>query len=131
MQNLDVLTGEDKLQKGVYEKENIEVILGSVVESLLGDTELTGIRIKNDAESQELMLDGIFVAIGLIPQNDALSGVVTLNDYGYVDADENCRTNVEGIFVAGDCRSKRIRQVATACADGAVAALAACDFISE
>ena len=131
VQNLDVLTGEDKLQKGVYEKENIEVILGSVVESLLGDTELTGIRIKNTTESRELTLDGIFVAIGLIPQNDALSGVVTLNDYGYVEADENCRTNVDGIFVAGDCRSKRIRQVATACADGAVAALAACDFLSE
>ena len=71
----------------------------------------------------------MFVAIGLIPQNEPFKNHVTLNDWGYVEAGENCKTNCEGIFVAGDCRSKRIRQVATAAADGAVAALAACDYI--
>ena len=76
-----------------------------------------------------LDIDGMFTAIGLIPQNEIFSSVVDLNDYGYVDSDESCLTSGNGIFVAGDCRSKRIRQVATAVADGAVAALAACDYI--
>ena len=71
----------------------------------------------------------MFVAIGLLPQNEIFADTVTLDNGGYVDSDENCLTNVEGIFVAGDCRKKRIRQVATAAADGAVAALAACNYI--
>ena len=76
-----------------------------------------------------LEIDGMFVAIGLIPQNEAFSDVIALNDYGYVDSDENCLTNAKGIFVAGDCRCKKVRQVATAAADGAIAALAACNYI--
>ena len=73
----------------------------------------------------------LFVAIGLIPQNEIVEELVTLNPRGYVDAGENCLTNKAGIFVAGDCRSKKIRQVATACADGAVAAIAACDYVDS
>ena len=65
------------------------------------------------------------------PQNEIVADLITLNPWGYVDAGENCLTNKKGIFVAGDCRSKRIRQVATACADGAVAALAACDYVDS
>ena len=72
-----------------------------------------------------------FVAIGLIPQNEIVANLVKLNDYGYVDADESCVTDAKGIFVAGDCRSKKIRQVATAASDGAIAALAACDYIEN
>jgi thioredoxin reductase (NADPH) len=129
IQNLDFLTGEDKLQKALAEKSNVEIITGTVVEKLLGDSELAGIVVKNSEKSYEISLDGMFVAIGLIPQNEAFSKVVKLDEYGYVDSDEDCLTNAEGIFVAGDCRKKKIRQVATAASDGAIAALAACSYI--
>jgi len=132
VQNLDFLTGEQKLQEKLNNKENVEIILGHTVKGIIGDTTLTGITIadSNDNEKQ-LDIDGMFVAIGLIPQNEAFEGVINLDERGYVTSDENCLTNADGIFVAGDCRSKKIRQVATAAADGAVAALAACDYIDK
>ena len=131
VQNLDRLTGEKKLSELLYEKENVEIILSSVVESIMGEDALNGIVIKNGEQRRTLIIDGMFVAIGLIPQNGIVSNIVELNSWGYVDAGESCTTNRKGIFAAGDCRSKRIRQVATACADGAVAALAACDYIDS
>ena len=133
VQNLDFFTGEQKLVEQLTKKENVETILGTVVEKINGETELESIVVKNEksGELTELKIDGMFVAIGLIPQNDCVADLVKLNDYGYVDADENCVTNIKGIFVAGDCRSKRIRQVATAAGDGAVAALAACDYVDS
>jgi thioredoxin reductase (NADPH) len=131
VQNLDRLTGEKKLSELLYQKENVEVILSSVVESIMGDDVLNGIVIKNGENRRTLIIDGMFVAIGLIPQNEIVSDVIALNSWGYVDAGESCVTSCAGIFAAGDCRSKRIRQVATACADGAVAALAACDYIDS
>ena len=130
VQNLDYLTGEEKLAVQLKARDNVEIILGSVVEEIVGDTVLEGIKIKDtEGETRLLTVDGMFVAIGLIPQNEPFAELITLNNWGYVDADETCKTNAEGIFVAGDCRSKRIRQVATAAADGAIAALAACDFV--
>ena len=78
---------------------------------------------------EELSFDGMFVAIGQAPENEDFRSVTALDDYGYIVADENCLTDTEGVFVAGDCRTKRIRQVTTAAADGAVAALAACRYI--
>ena len=131
VQNLDRLTGEQKLADILYAKNNVEVILGSTVESLMGEGALNGITIKSGEERRTLLIDGMFVAIGLIPQNEIVEELITLNPWGYVDATESCITSKKGIFVAGDCRSKRIRQVATACADGAVAALAACDYVDS
>lgn len=132
VQNLDYLTGEKKLAEQLENKENVEIITGVVVKSLVADSDIKGIVIEKQATGEEMTIDidGMFTAIGLIPQNEIFSSVVDLNDYGYVDSDESCLTSGNGIFVAGDCRSKRIRQVATAAADGAVAALAACDYIS-
>ena len=130
VQNLDRLTGEGKLADKLYEKANVEIITGSLITELLGKDELTGVVIKNESgETRTLSVDGLFVAIGLIPQNDSFANVLKLNAYGYADVDETCKSDTKGIFVAGDCRSKKIRQVATACADGAIAALAACDYI--
>ena len=130
VQNLDFLTGEGKLAEQVMEKENIEVILGTVISELKGDGELNGVVLTGkNGETRTLSVDGLFVAIGLVPQNDNFKNVLKLDSYGYADTDESCKTETKGIFVAGDCRKKRIRQVATACADGAVAALAACDYI--
>ena len=132
VQNLDRLTGEEKLQQQLKSKDNVEIILGTVVEELLGDTELTGIKVKsNDGQTDTLTIDGMFVAIGLIPQNEPFAEHIALNQWGYADSAEDCKTTTNGIFVAGDCRSKRIRQVATAAADGAIAALAACDYIDS
>ena len=132
VQNLDRLTGEEKLQQQLKAKENVEIILGTVVSELVGETELVGIKVKDAAGAETTIdLDGMFVAIGLIPQNEPFSEHVALNAWGYADSGEDCKTSTEGIFVAGDCRSKRIRQVATAAADGAIAALAACDYIDS
>lgn len=132
IQNLDYFTGESKLSEQLYEKANVEVVLGTVVEELLGDSELKGIKLKNNnGEVSELAIDGMFVAIGLIPQNEPFAELVSLNNWGYVDSGEDCCTNTKGFFVAGDCRSKKIRQVATAAADGAIAALAACDYVDQ
>ncbi len=132
IQNLDFLTGEKKLIDQVNEKENISVTLGTVVHSLIGEGELSAISLKdNSGNIYELKIDGMFVAIGLVPQNGFVSDIVSLDERGYVLSDENSLTDKKGIFVAGDCRTKKIRQVATACADGAVAALAACDYIDN
>ncbi len=130
VQNLDFLTGEQKLQEKLNAKDNVEIILGHTVKAVLGDTQLKGITIADTNDNQtNLDIDGMFVAIGLIPQNEMAEGIIKLDNYGYVVSDENCKTDKGGIFVAGDCRTKRIRQVATAAADGAVAALAACDYV--
>ncbi|CDA91766.1 thioredoxin reductase [Ruminococcus sp. CAG:563] len=132
VQNLDFLTGEKKLADQLYKLDNVEVITGVTVESFAGESELEGIIIKNSAgESKELSIDGLFIAIGLIPQNEAFSNVVELDGRGYAVIDESCESATNGIFVAGDCRTKKIRQVTTAAADGAIAALAACDYIDS
>ena len=130
VQNLSKLTGEGKLQEKLFEKKNVEIITSTVITELLGNEELCGVNLKSEnGDTRTLKIDGLFVAIGLIPQNEPFANVLKLNSYGYADSDESCTTDTKGIFVAGDCRSKRIRQVATACADGATAALNACDYI--
>ncbi len=128
-QNLDYFTGEPKLIEEIKEIPNITTVMGAKVIEILGDKEFEGIKVQKDDSVVIVKLDGMFTAIGLIPQNEIFSGVVKLNSYGYVDASEDCLTSVPGIFVAGDCRSKKIRQVATATSDGAIAALAACDYL--
>lgn len=135
VQNLDFFTGEDRLVNDIKNRSNVDTILGTVVDGIIGDDKFKGITIKNVAtgEVKELLLDGIFVAIGQEPENKPFENIVSLNDYGYINAGENCLPDgsAEGIFVAGDCRSKSVRQVATAIADGAVAAIAACRFIDR
>lgn len=131
VQNLAFLTGEQALQDQLAARDNVTVLTERVVDSLIGEDELTGIRIRQTETGvvEELALDGLFVAIGLVPQNAAFSDTVLLDAGGYVEADESCLTAAPGVFVAGDCRRKRIRQVTTAAADGAVAAMAACDYL--
>ena len=130
VQNLEYLTGERRLQDFVAQKANIELMLGWVVKEYKGVSELEGIVAESiSGEKREIPLDGLFVAIGLEPQNSAFENVMALDGYGYAVSDESCVTKTAGIFVAGDCRTKKIRQVTTAAADGAVAALAACDYI--
>ena len=135
VQNLDFLTGEGALQASVAKRDNVEVILSSVVSELVGESEICGVKIinVNDGVESTLNVDGIFVAIGQQPENEPFASVVELDERGYITAGEDClpKAKYEGIFVAGDCRTKAIRQVTTATADGAVAALSACRYIDS
>lgn len=132
IQNLENLTGEARLAEKLESKENVEIITSSVVSGLISDNSvLTGIRIKTGTNERTLEIDGMFIAIGLIPENGIFEQLCDLNSYGYFDSDESCITKTEGVFVAGDCRSKKIRQITTACADGSVAALAACEYLDR
>lgn len=131
IQNLSKLTGEGKLVSAVAEKDNVNVIYNTVVCGLIGDKKLEALALKNTESGYEttLAVDGVFVAIGQQPENEPFADVAPINQNGYIVASENCLTKTAGIFVAGDCRTKEIRQVTTATADGAVAALAACRYI--
>lgn len=131
IQNLAFLTGEETLKEKIAAKNNIEIIYNSVVTGLLADTSLTGIEIENTEtkEKQTIKTDGLFVAVGLKPDTDAFGNIISLNELGYIAADESCKTNIPGVFTAGDCRTKSVRQVSTAIADGAVAAIEAVKFI--
>ena len=133
IQNLDYLTGEARLIQKVEGAENVEVITGTVITRLIGSDELKGLILKKTADGSEteLEIDGLFVAIGLEPDNARFSDVAKLDDYGYFASDETCLTETQGIFAAGDCRSKTVRQITTAVADGAAAALAACRYIDR
>ena len=132
VQNLPYLTGEQRLQDRLNANEKARVILSAKVCEFLGDGELSGVKIADENGTETVIpAEGAFVAIGLVPQNEAFSNVLPLDNYGYADVDEACKTGKGGIFVAGDCRKKGVRQVTTAVADGAVAALAACSYIDE
>ncbi len=132
VQNLAFFTGEPKLLEILKAKDNVRFIVSSVVCALEGTDELTGIVIENTETKAQTSLpfDGIFVAIGQQPENEPFADVVPLDAYGYVMADESC-TLSDGIFVAGDCRVKRVRQIATAVSDGAAAAVAACRYLEQ
>ena len=131
IQNLSKLTGEGRLITAVSQKTNINVIYNSIVTALNGEDKLRSVTLKDTSNGTEteLVVDGVFVAIGQKPENEPFADVAALNQNGYIVASENCLTKTPGIFVAGDCRTKEIRQVTTATADGAVAALAACRYI--
>lgn len=122
VQNLPTLTGEQSLADKLLARPNVKAIYNAVVTSVYGDGDFGGIEI--NAETK-LDLDGMFVAIGLVPATGAFKDIVETDNYGYIVAGEDCRTSCEGIFVAGDCRTKSIRQITTATADGATAALGA------
>ena len=110
------------------EKENVEILINSEVDSILGDDKVTGILLKN---KREIILDGIFSAIGMTPKTEILKELIDLDEYGYVKADETGKTNLKGFFVAGDVRKKELRQIVTAVSDGANAATSAINYIRD
>ena len=114
-------------------KDNVEFIMGTVITALNGEKSLESLTLRKESDGSEniLAVDGLFVAIGLIPNNGAFADIAGLDDWGYIDSDEACLTKTAGVFVAGDCRKKQIRQITTAAADGSVAALAACRYIDS
>lgn len=133
VQNLAFLTGEAKMIERLKQKDNIDYIYSTVVCAYEGEDGLTALHLHNTETGKDsrLEIDGAFLAIGTEPENDAYASVAELNDFGYIVSDESCLTKTEGIFVAGDCRTKAYRQVATAISDGATAALNACRYLDR
>lgn len=132
LQDLDFFTGEQKLQDVLFAKPNVKAFTGvGISRFIVKDGELCGLEIeeKKSGVKRTVECDGLFVAIGLIPENEPYKALADLNEYGYFDSDERCLTRTPGVYVAGDCRSKTVRQLTTAVADGASAALAACRYI--
>ncbi len=126
----DEFRADEVLVKAARALPNIEIVTPYVVEELTGEPKLGGLELVNreDGSRKHIDIDGLFVAIGQEPKTADFKELVTLQG-GYIEAGENCKTNVEGVFAAGDARVKKVRQLTTACADGAVAALAAIDYI--
>lgn len=134
LQDMPVFTGEKKLQEVLFAKDNVRSYTNIKITGLISENgELHGVNTLNTATGEEMTVecDGLFEAIGLIPENEYFASLAKLNQYGYFDSNEYCCTETPGVFVAGDCRSKTIRQLTTAVADGAVAALAACRYIDQ
>ena len=129
----DKLRGEDKIAKAISEKENIQLVWNSNVIKILGDNQVEGITVKNSVDGSEknIKVSGLFIAVGQEPDNYDFQSVIKLDEKGYVIAGEDCRTETNGIFTAGDCRTKSVRQLTTAASDGAVAAIGACEYIDS
>ena len=129
----DSFRGEEALSERLKAKPNIEFVLDSVVTSLEGKFALEGVKVKNKKTDEEtdIKVAGLFVAIGQMPENQGFADIVDLDEKGYISAGETCTTKTKGIFTAGDCRTKNIRQLATAASDGAIAALAAVEYVNS
>lgn len=123
--------GDAKNVSSLREKENVEFVLNALPEEILGEQMVQGLVVtdKISGTKKTLDVDGIFVAIGHLPKNEIFAELVDLDAGGFIKAGENCETSRDGIFAAGDCRTKEVRQLTTAAADGAVAALAAVKYI--
>ena len=129
----DEFRGEDSIVKRLEGKENVEFILSATVKEIIGDQAVERLIVNSKKIGKEFKLDvsGVFIAVGQVPKNEIFADVVKLDADGFILAAEDCITSHQGIFAAGDCRTKEVRQLTTAAADGAVAALAACKFIAE
>lgn len=113
-------------------KKNVEFILNSSIIEINGDDKLEYVVIKNkDEATKTINIRGLFIAIGKVPDNECFSDIVVINEDGYIVAEENCKTNKQNIFVAGDNRTKSVRQLVTAASDGAVAASFAVKFLNN
>ena len=127
----DELRAAKILQDEMLALPNVEVIWDSVVRQINGDGKVASVRVENvkTKEEKDVTVDGIFVAIGIHPSTDLFADLVECDEQGYIIASEDGATSVPGIFVAGDCRKKRLRQIVTAVADGANAVTAVQDFL--
>lgn len=124
----DTFRFSDRYLQRLQKLDNIEFITNAEIDSLIGESSLEGIRLKN---GQIIDSDALFVCIGQEPDNEAYNSLAELDEDGYIIAGENGITNVPGIFAAGDCRRKTVRQLVTAAADGACAAISAMEYIKS
>lgn len=129
----DTLRASKTYMQSLEEAENVEILWNSEVTEIYAEDTVTGVVVKNKVNNEtfELPCDGVFVAIGNMPNTALVKGQVTLDEYGYVVADETTRTNIDGVFAIGDMRSKPLRQIVTAVSDGAVASKYAEEYINE
>ncbi|HBK86554.1 MAG TPA: thioredoxin-disulfide reductase [Firmicutes bacterium] len=129
----DQLRATPVVQAKILNHPQVEIRWNTVVEEILGETKVAGLRLLNRAtgEKSELAVGGIFIYVGLLPNNESFLGQVELDQYGYVLADGDMRTNVPGVLVAGDLRAKNLRQVATAVGDGAIAGVTAQHYLDR
>ena len=127
IQDLDHLTGEEKYITELKKKKNVEIKVSTKVTSYLSNPKFYGIEINN---SEKILVDGVFLAIGRIPTNYMFKNLMDIDNYGYVNSD-NIETNVEGIFVAGDVRKKSVRQLTTATSDGTIAAIKTIEYLNN
>ncbi len=128
----DKFFGDKAHVKALLAKDNIEWRPQTSVCDFIGENELTAIEYKDkDGNVLTHEIPAVFVAIGQIPDNKAFTNLVDIDDMGYIISDESCKTKTEGLYVAGDCRTKAIRQVATAVGDGAIAATNACLYLES
>ena len=122
--------GEKILSDSLKNCDNIKIMFETVVEEILGDKKVEKVILSKNNKKEEIFTDAVFIAIGQEPENGAFSEVIS-NDLGYFSSDESCITNIEGVYVAGDCREKTLRQIVTAVSDGAIAATTAVKFIKN
>ena len=129
----DALRGTKVYQERVFADPKIKLLWNSVVQEIRGDSVVQSVLVKNvkTGEIGELKTEGVFLFVGLSPKTQFLKGLVKLDEAGYILTSENCETSVKGIFAAGDCRKKLLRQIATAVGDGANAAFAAEKYLEE
>ena len=129
----DVFSAAKTAVDSVLKKKNVTVLTNSVIEEIKGGNAVSSVVLKNRANQStvEIPLSAVFVAIGLSPDNGMYKDVLKLDESGYFDADENCGTDIAGVFAAGDTRKKHLRQLVTAASDGAAAATAAANYIRK
>ncbi|MDD3831880.1 MAG: FAD-dependent oxidoreductase [Clostridia bacterium] len=128
----DKFFGDTCLEKLVSARRNVEIKHNTCLLSYVGEDKLSGFTYRNqDGKVCTYNTDALFVAIGQVADNKIFADLVKLDQEGFIVAMEDCRTTCEGIFVAGDCRTKKIRQLTTATSDGAIAAMNACDYIEH
>jgi len=130
IQNIDKLTSEANLTSKLLSQKNVSIIYNAKVTDILGDKELTGITISTDNQEQKLTISGMFLAIGLVPATKSVKDIIALDSNGYIISTD-CQTNIPGIFVAGDCRTKQFRQLTTATSDGTTSALLAVSYLNK
>ena len=129
----DQLRGARSLQEKLFSLPNVEIIWNTVVTGIEGEDQVEAVKLHNNIEGTDsrMELDGVFIAVGITPNSSIFKNLLNMDEFGYIKADEECRTNVDGIYAAGDVRTKALRQIVTAVADGANAVYAASEYLMK
>lgn len=131
LQLLDHLTGEAILTKRLQEKSNIEILYKVYIKKIIGEKKMKQLEIEQDGSKKILEIDGVFLAIGQIPETEMLKNFIQMNKENYITVDQEYQTNRNGIFAAGDCINKKIKQLTTAVNDGTIAALNGIEYLEN